>query len=157
MILSQREFEDIINDQTKKIADDITWKGDTETSEIVKFRALIESEEKYPIFVDGSYNRFLERVSYKIIHKKAGRIYGLDIGKDHRNPDGEMTGELHKHRWTEEYRDKWAYVPDDILSPASRPEKVWKEFCQEAKIIFEGNIESPRPLQLDFGFELGEF
>ncbi|MGH8191833.1 MAG: DUF6978 family protein, partial [Rhodanobacteraceae bacterium] len=42
------------------------------------------------------------------------RIYGLDLGKDHHNPQCNQVGEKHKHRWTDQYRDKEAYEPRDI-------------------------------------------
>ncbi len=32
----------------------------------------------------------------------------------HRNPDGELIAEPHKHRWTSEQSDRAAYVPTDI-------------------------------------------
>ena len=33
------------------------------------------------------------KLSYAIIHRIVGRIYGLDLGADHRNPVGEVVGE----------------------------------------------------------------
>ena len=40
-------------------------------------------------------------LTYALILKTAGRIYGLDLGKDHHNPQCEQVGEKHKHRWSE--------------------------------------------------------
>jgi hypothetical protein len=77
------------------------------------------------------------------VHQAAGRIYALDLGKDHRNPDGELVGEKHKHRFTEQFRDKWAYVPDDITFPAVDPVGVWKQFCTEARLRHVGTLQPP--------------
>ena len=32
-----------------------------------------------------------------------------------------LVGEKHKHRWSERYRDKEAYVPTDVAAPVSDP------------------------------------
>ena len=75
-----------------------------------------------------------------------GRIYGLDLGKDHHNPQCNQVGEKHKHKWTEQFRDKQAYVPDDITEAASDPQAVWKQFCGEARLSHNGTLPAP-PLQ----------
>ncbi len=73
----------------------------------------------------------------------AGRIYALDLGADHHNPDCNRIGEKHKHRWTETFRDKQAYVPKDITEPWDRPIEVWNQFCTEARIHHTGRMEPP--------------
>lgn len=157
MVLTQEEFDEILSNKTKKITENITWVGDKKNSETVKFRVPVVSDHDYPIFVDGSYNRYLERLSYKIIHREIGRrIYGLDMGKEHRNPDGIMVGENHIHKWSEEYEDRKAYsVQQCISSPANKPLEVWKEFCAEANIDFQGVMEEIPPVQLEIDFDLG--
>jgi hypothetical protein len=72
-----------------------------------------------------------------------GRIYGLDLGADHQNPDSEFVGEKHKNYWVAGSRDKWAYVPEDISEPWNRPAAVWGQFCIEANIRHSGNIQDP--------------
>jgi hypothetical protein len=54
-------------------------------------------------------------------------------------------GERHKHRWTERFRDKEAYVPEDITAPASQPLDVWRQFCAEAGIEHQGRLFPPPP------------
>ena len=61
------------------------------------------------------------KLSYVLLYRGAGRIYALDLGSAHRNPNGERVGETHKHRWTAEFRDKQAYVPKDITATWDRP------------------------------------
>ena len=72
-----------------------------------------------------------------------------DHGQDHRNPDGNLIGEKHKHRWSDAHRDKQAYVPPDITAPPSDPVLVWSQFCLECRIEHEGTLAPPPPYQSD--------
>ena len=72
-----------------------------------------------------------------------GRIYGLDLGADHRNPVGIRLGEKHKHCWRQGAGDKWAYVPDDITDSWSQPLEVWEQFCVEANLRHSGMTRPP--------------
>jgi hypothetical protein len=146
-MLTQAEFETLINDPAKVIDGDITWTQ--ERSPRLGFRVEILSPAGYPLFLKGSYNPIIVALSYHIIHYTVGRIYGLDLGKDHRNPNGQRVGEKHKHRWRESLRDKEAYIPPDITAPATDPVQVWEQFCQEAKIHHNGRMGTPPPPQLD--------
>jgi hypothetical protein len=109
----------------------------------------VQSDAGYPLFVRGSYNALAQTVTYAVIHRGAGRIYALDLGKDHHNPDCNNVGRKHKHRWNEPVRDKEAYVPDDITAPASDPVTVWQQFCAEANIHHAAAMHAPPPLQLE--------
>ena len=82
-----------------------------------------------------------------MILKTAGRIYALDLGKDHHNPQCDYVGEKHKHRWTEQFRDKEAYVPKNITANAADPVGVWRHFCAEAGITHLGTLRPPPPVQ----------
>ena len=95
----------------------------------------------------GRYNRDARTLTYALILKTVGRIYGLDMGKDHHNPQCEQVGDTHKHRWSEQQRDKEAYVPTDVTGAVSDPVAVWKQFCAEAHILHDGNMNSPPPDQ----------
>lgn len=145
---SEADLAALLDDTTKTIEGDITWTEDEDHSPTIEFRAEIVSQAGYPIFVRGSYNYLAQTLTYAIIHASCRRIYALDLGKDHHNPTCNNVGEKHKHRWTELYRDKVAYVPNDITQPASNPVGVWKEFCAEAKINHDGVLASPPPQQL---------
>lgn len=146
MILNQAEFEELIADPEKFIEGNIAWTQ--ERSPRLGFRVEITSPAGYPLFLKGSYNPIIAALSYHIIHHTAGRIYGLDLGKEHRNPNGKYVGEKHKHRWNEPLRDKEAYVPPDITAPATDPIQVWYQFCQEAKVIHNGIMTPPPASQL---------
>ena len=137
-MLNQEEFEELIADPSKSIEGDIVWQQ--ERSPWLGFRVEIISPAGYPLFLKGSYNPIIATLFYHIIHRTIGRIYGLDLGKDHRNPDGQRIGEKHKHRWYEPLRDRQAYIPPDITAPANDPIKVWEQFCKEAKITHNGTL-----------------
>jgi hypothetical protein len=151
-MLSQEEFDKIINDNSKGIEGDIVWDDDEDHSPSVEFRAELVSDAGYPLFVKGSYNPLTEKLTYALIHRGVGRVYALDLGQDHRNPDGQLVGEKHKHRWDENVQDKEAYVPDDITAPATEPVNVWQQFCSEARITHNGEMKSPPPTQTDLFF-----
>ncbi|MDZ7754469.1 MAG: hypothetical protein U5S82_23180 [Gammaproteobacteria bacterium] len=138
MALTNAEFASILEDNSKEINGGIEWTEDEDHSPAVEFRVEIHSDVGWPLFVRGSYNRYAGTLSYMLILKTDGRIYGLDMGKDHHNPECTQVGEKHKHSWTEQFRDKEAYVPEDITTLATEPVAVWEQFCAEAKIKHVG-------------------
>ena len=121
MSLPQTEFESLIDDTSKRIVGDIAWLADEDHSPSCEFRAEVQSAAGWPLFLRGSFNPLVPALTYALIHKGAGRIYALDLGKEHRNPDDSLVGEKHKHRWNEPIRDKEAYSPSDITEPDSHP------------------------------------
>jgi hypothetical protein len=145
--MTQTEFDALLADDSKAIAGDIAWAEDEDHSPSVEFRAEVDSNPGYPLFVRGSYNPTIGALSYVLVHRGAGRIYGLDLGKDHHNPSCTNVGERHKHRWTDTLRDKDAYVPADITATVSEPTAVWEEFCREARITHRGILHQPPPVE----------
>ena len=140
MSLSQQEFDAILADQSKRIVGDLAWQNDEDHSSAREFRAEVASGAGYPLFVNGRCNPKAGTLSFTLIHRGVGRIYALDLGAEHRNPDGRLVGEKHKHRWTEALRDKQAYVPADITAPWTQPSDVWVQFCAEANISHFGGM-----------------
>jgi hypothetical protein len=113
--MTPAEIEAILTDSSKSVSGDISWSEDEDHSPAVEFKMPIDSTGGYPIWVKGSYNALAKTLSYAVIHRPTGRIYGLDLGKDHKK-----IGEMHKHR------DKDVYVPDDITAPVTSPVDVWR-------------------------------
>ena len=149
MPLTQAEIDALVADPEKVIDGDIPWLQDEDHSPSVEFRAEVRTTSGYPLFVRGSYNPLIGALTYALILKPVGRIYGLDMGKDHHNPSCQRVGDLHKHRWTEAQRDKEAYVPADITASATEPVAVWQQFCAEAGIRHLGQLGTVPPLQGD--------
>ena len=141
--MTQTEFETLLADNTKRIQQDIVWQEDEDGSPGVEFRVPVNSDSGFPIFIKGWYNQAAKTLSYSLIYRGVGRIYGLDLGKDHHNPSCNHVGEKHKHRWNDTVRDKDAYVPSDITLSSDDPAGVWREFCQEAKINHVGTMRRP--------------
>jgi hypothetical protein len=136
----------LLADQFKCILADIAWSADEDHSPAVEFFVNVENSPGYPLIVRGSFNHEAETMTFALVHRGVGRIYGLDLGKEHKNPsDNKLVGELHKHRWTDAYRDKVAYRPDDITAGVDDPVEVWKQFCQEAGINHAGTMRHPKP------------
>jgi len=147
MAITGDEFQAMMADDDKRIPGDLTWRDDEDHSPGVEFRAAIESSAGYPLFVNARLNRAAQKLSYTLVHRGAGRVYALDLGADHHNPTCQLVGEKHKHRWTETFRDKEAYVPQDVTAGVDDPALVWQQFCAEAKIHHEGTLHPPRPEQ----------
>ena len=144
MIITPQDFEALLVDRSKKIAGDITWTKDQGNSPALVFQSPVESDAGHPLVAVGWMNPQTAKLSFSLIYRGTGRVYGLDLGADHRNPDGERVGEKHKHRWKDRYRDKWAYVPSDITEPWSKPVEVWRQFCGEAMIVHNGEMRQPQ-------------
>ena len=143
MAIGQREIESILADTTKQVLGDIFWTDDADRSPAKEFRVEVQTNHEYPMFVVGSYNLFSGKLSFAFILRGTGRVYALDLGKDHRNPDGGRVGERHKHRWLDGYRDTFAYVPNDITQTWDQPVAVWDQFCAEAKLRHDGMMRTP--------------
>jgi hypothetical protein len=132
---------------SKSIAGEISWAADDDHTPTVEFRADVESPSDDPLVVIGKLNRPAAKLSFSLIHKGIGRVYGLCLGSDHHNPDGTFTGDKHKHSWTDGHRDRKAYVPQDITADVSNPSEVWQQFCAEAGIEHAGELRPPPPEQ----------
>ena len=137
--LTDAEYEAIMNNETKRIRDEIDWKEDEDHSPAREFRATVYSDRGWPLEVHGRFNRQAKTLNYTLVLKSSGRIYGLDLGRDHHNPDCNQVGETHLHEWSERYQDKKASVPDYVCAAdVSDPVAVWKKFCANARINHEG-------------------
>ncbi|HVZ75610.1 MAG TPA: hypothetical protein VHJ20_24725 [Polyangia bacterium] len=147
MALTNPAFEALLADQTKTIAGDIEWTEDEDHSHCRIFSAEILSASGYALSAKGTYNPIVGALSFVLIYAGQGRIYALDLGKDHRNPGGERVGEKHKHKWTEQYRDKHAYNPADITASPKEVVLAWTQFCAEANIRHDGQMSPPKAAQ----------
>ncbi len=147
--MKQQDFDALLADTTKEINGSIEWDKDDDHYLSVEFRIEVVSQPKYPILVKGSYNQLAQTLTYALIHQHYGRIYALDLGKDHHNPTCSTVGRKHKHRWTELFRDKEAYAPDDITALINDPVGVWFQFCNEAFLTHNGVMYPPPLVQLN--------
>ena len=134
----QEEFETLIADTTKRVVGTIAWEVAKDNPSAKTFRVVVDVSGRYPLFVQGRYNPQGQKLSYPLVSKQkdVGRIYGLDFGQTHINPDLSVVGDPHKNYWTEGDGDRWAYEPRDISATWNDPIRAWTEFCVEANILF---------------------
>ena len=148
-MITDAEFRAILDDDSKRIEGDISWKEDEDRSHALEFRVSVNSDSGDPLQINGWYNHFAGKLTFTLIRQGTGRIYGLDIGVTHGR---ERTGlsAMHKHRWSESRRDKNIYYPSDITAPVNRPVEAWEQFCAEARIDHQGAMHAPG-IQGDMG------
>lgn len=143
-MITQQEFEAILSDETKRIEQDLVWREDEDHSPAQEFRVPVASEPGWPLTLIGWWNPQSRKLSYTLRHDAVGRILGLDLGPvTHHNPTCERLAGTHKHRWTDEYRDKQAYVPGDITAQWDDPVAVWAQFCSEVRVAHVGALPAP--------------
>ena len=119
--IAEADVDLIILNESKTIDGDISWQSHPTLTPAVEFRVDVDSEGDYPLTLKGWFNQATGKLSFALIVQGVGRIYGLDLGAQHRNPDGEFVGETHKNRWKDGMRDKYAYSPSDITAGWSDP------------------------------------
>lgn len=142
-MITESEFAALLADRTKRIVGELAWKQSERHWPASSFRAAVLSEPGWPLFVEAWWNPQSEKLSYALIHRATGRILSLDLGREHRNPSGDLLRDVHKHQWSSRFRDKDAYVPPDITAPWNRPVEVWRQFCAEATITHTGVMRPP--------------
>lgn len=76
-MLTDKEFQDILNDPTKRIDGDIIWQNDEDHSPSVEFRTAVLSDAGWPLIVRGSYNPLIPALSYVLIRKSSVVYTGL--------------------------------------------------------------------------------
>lgn len=133
-------MHELLDDVTKYISDDVTWR---EASAWFEFEVRIHDALNSGLKLFGRVSKILPRLHFTVTHPEAGRIYALCVGQDHRNPDGTQVGELHKHIYTDEHGQGWAYVPEDISATLPNVESLWRDFCEEAQIRHDGRFLEP--------------
>lgn len=148
--MNQGEYEALMADENKMIDGDITWAEDENHSPALYFQTQVASEAGYPLHARGYLNRASKKLTYSLIHRGVGRIYALDLGRAHKNPGGELVGEKHKHRWSEGIiGTKEAYEPRDVTATVDQAVEAWAQFCAEARLGHNGNMNEPPSQQLD--------
>lgn len=140
---TEADVTTIIADPSKMIVSDINWRRTQTYAPASWFLVDVASEGDYPLSIKGWYNPASGKLSFSLLVHGEGRVYGLDLGAEHRNPDGQLIGETHKNRWKDGQRDKHAYAPPDITATWSEPESVWEQFCREINLRHDGTMYPP--------------
>ena len=93
-MITQQEFESILEDGTKRIEGDIRWNDSKDHPPAQQFRVKVLSNPGWPLTAIAWWNPRSGKLSYLLRHDVAGRIIGLDLGRvAHRNPTSELLDE----------------------------------------------------------------
>ena len=72
--LTDTEFAAILEDESKRIRDDIAWRDDEDLSPALEFRVDVESTNGWPLLLKGRYNPVAGTLTYALILKTTGRV-----------------------------------------------------------------------------------
>lgn len=138
-----------IMESPKAIVEEIKWVPKSGREYIFEFIVPIVGQvDTIKLQLVANINTKINKFSFTILYNGSVRIKSLDIGKGHRNPPDKKinVGKKHKHTWTNEWKDQWAYKPDDITDGANFEQVFW-EFLKECNISFEGELPPIPPIQ----------
>ena len=142
-MLTDAEWRAIMADESKRIQGDLEWDEEEGRSPVQRFRTEVTSAAGRPLAVQGRYNPLTGSLSYALILRTEGRIYGLDMGKEHHNPRCDRVGAVHTHSWSERFRDQEAHAPRGAAARDADPVAAWARFCAAARIAHDGLLERP--------------
>ncbi|HXG33898.1 MAG TPA: hypothetical protein VNJ11_11070 [Bryobacteraceae bacterium] len=136
--LNEAEVASVL-EKAKWIEEDVEWRRRPGYQE---FSVEVRSESVgHAMVLKGVIT---EATGYFKLHLFAGSqpIVMLHAGKVHHNPDCEKLHErIHKHVWTDAYREKRAYVPTELT--VSDWASVFHGFLRECNIGFRGRFVAP--------------
>ena len=149
-MITDNEFAELLADPTKEIVGDIRWTPARGYRGSQQFTVPIRSRPDRGLLVHGWLKPASAALTYAVIHPRAGRVVGVCVGPGviHHGPlcEGGRASKLHcdcprgvhKHRWTEQFGDRWVYVPSDITADSGDPIGVWRQFCAEISLAHRG-------------------
>ena len=133
----------IIADRNKRIDGDVAWSPVPDRERAWRFRLPVRTEPDLGLHVEGWLQPSRAQLSYTVLMPGIGRIYALNFGHLHRGERGRLLVDKHKHKWTEQAGDSYAYPPGDITATAAEPDFAWYQFCAEAGLQHGGTFSLP--------------
>jgi hypothetical protein len=114
-----------------------------------KARGEVQSQTGFELFVEVTWSPKATKASACFFVKRVkplwSRVFGIDLGDDHHNPDCVMTGDPHRHnRWSVKHGARYG-TPAPDLQGKTVPE-MFDVFLRECKIQMAGAIVMP-PIQ----------
>lgn len=137
-ILSEAEAERIIT-LPKGIIGPNQWRQGDDGNWYMEMP--VQVEEQLPLRLYGRFNPRTGNYSFILFFGRLN-LRRLDAGKRHHNPECDNVGTIHKHKWTDRFRDKWAYEPSEMNSNVSITES-FDRFLTECKVTLEGRFAAP--------------
>src|SRR2546428_6862236 len=147
--LTEQEVDRILQAR-KLIKEDVQWHKADQGESWLKCELNVENSLKVNLKLFLNWNTEESTLfSFSLILSNAYRIRGLDFNGSHKNRHTDTTRWLfqtHKHKWTDSCRDSFAYTPQDIT--ADLIQEVFKQFCTECNIEYEGRFSAAPPRQM---------
>ena len=132
----------------KVVKEDIRWRTDPSQA-WAKCELGVKNKLKANLKLYLNWNTEEQSLfSFSLVLNNAYRIAGIDFNGSHRNRHTDNNlwiTKTHKHKWTEECRNSWAYTPEDITG--KKAEDVFQTFCRECNIDFQGRFFGLPPRQ----------
>jgi hypothetical protein len=137
-ILSEAETERIIG-LSKRIVGQNQWREGDDGNWYMEMS--VEAEEQLPLHLYGRFNPRTGNYTFILF---CGRLNlrRLDVGKHHHNPECDNVGTPHKHRWTDRFRDNWAYEPPEMDDMDSISD-TFAKLLTECNITLDGRFVEP--------------
>ena len=134
-LLTQAEADRLFRLEKRKV-DSIHWNYPFPGERVTI--PLVSNDLRQSFFLDLRRARInLAKGTFQNRARQVVILARLDFGgKPHRNPDGEVVGSPHLHRYREGYGDKWAYpVPSDRFPNPDSPWSMLKDFMRFCNIV----------------------
>lgn len=134
-MLSELERDEIYYEPKEVDSDTLVWEPRGKKDRFY-LKAPIRRANGEELYLRAYYSQ--DRYSFALLYRGTILIRRWDFER-HQNPDPE--GHIfdcapHKHKWTEEYGDEWAYAVEDV--PTNDVEKALQAFLKECNIVVIG-------------------
>lgn len=137
------DIDAILDDPSKTIEGNIQWLPDPNHPSAWIFHAPVAHSGETPLVAHGTLQPGQDRLSYLLVLRAVGRVFGICWGYRHLNPSGETVPGPHIHRWTSEHLDRRVEPLGDAGDGASDPIAAWRQFCTRANIVHRGALHPP--------------
>lgn len=139
----QDEIDAILQDPAKTIEGEIRWSPDPQHAAAWTFYMPVAHSGTTPLDARATLRREANTLSYLLVLRGSGRIFGICWGYDHLNPSGEIVSGPHVHKWTSEHLDRWVEPFGGASAGTGDPILAWREFCALAHIAHLGEVHPP--------------
>jgi hypothetical protein len=111
-----------------------------------KARGEVQSQTGFELAVEVTWSSRTQKSSACLFVKRVkplwSRIFGIDLGDDHHNPDCVMTGDPHRHnQWTVRHGSRFASPAPDLRGKGVS--EMFSAFLRECKIDMIGTLAMP--------------
>lgn len=132
-MLSENERDEIYAEEKIVYGESLQWKY-TNGSYRLKAAVIRQNGEELSLY--GTLGQ--KRYSFALNYRKTLLIRRWDYCV-HTNPDGTVMIGPHKHKWTDNYADNYAYQVDDV--PIDSLNEGLLAFLEECNISIEGQYQ----------------